>query len=155
MVVVSNTSPLNYLVLVGCDHLLPALFGNIVVPQAVFDELDSPLAPPAVQRWIAAIPAWVAVSTAPAIPATLAGLGRGEAEAIALALSSGADLVLLDERKGRRAAHDLALSVSGTLGVLDAAAARGLIRYADVLEQLANTTFRLSPKLLQQLRSRS
>jgi hypothetical protein len=45
MIVVADTSPLNYLVITGYDHLLPELFGTILVPPAVFEELNDPNAP--------------------------------------------------------------------------------------------------------------
>jgi predicted nucleic acid-binding protein len=61
MIVVSNTSPLNYLVLIGADHILSMLFGRIVIPPAVGDELGDILAAETVQRWIARKPDWVIV----------------------------------------------------------------------------------------------
>lgn len=155
MVVVSDTSPLNYLVLVGCDHVLPALFDGILVPQTVFNELDSPHAPPAVRQWVTRWPSWAEVRPPAALPAEVTSLDGGEAAAIALALATEADLVLLDERKGRRVARDLNLRVAGTLGVIESAAARGLLRLPDALDALAKTSFRISPKLLQYLRART
>ncbi|QXD16313.1 DUF3368 domain-containing protein [Rhodocaloribacter litoris] len=68
-------------------------------------------------------------------------LGRGEAEAIALALERNADLVLLDEREGRRAARRLGLSVTGVLGLLVEAKAKGHVAtlrpLVDALRQVA------------------
>ncbi len=52
MIVVSNTSPLNYLILVEAAHLLPAFFSNIIIPLAVRDELSDALAPDPVRHWI-------------------------------------------------------------------------------------------------------
>jgi predicted nucleic acid-binding protein len=154
MVVVSNTSPLNYLVLIGCDHVLPALFGGVLVPETVFNELDSEHAPPGVRRWVSRWPSWADVRPGTSLPAALQSLDGGEAAAIALALTTGAHLVLLDERKGRRVAREHSLRVAGTLGILDSAAAGGLIQLPAALDALAKTSFRISPKLLQQLRSR-
>jgi len=54
-------------------------------------------------------------------------LGRGEREAIALALDAGADLVILDDQEGRLVARDKGLSVTGTIGVLIEAKERGFI----------------------------
>ncbi len=155
MAVVSNTSPLNYLILTGYDHLLPELFGSVVLPEAVANELRSDLAPPVVRQWMSSLPAWISVSSVPTLPADLRSLDQGEAEAIALALATGAELVLLDERKGRRAARERHLNVAGTIGVLDAAATRGLIRLSEALDALAGTSFRISPKYLRELRSRA
>lgn len=89
------------------------------------------------------------------MPAELESLDRGEAEAVALALATKAELVLLDERKGRRAARELDLNIAGTIGVLDAAAACGLLSLSDALNALERTSFRISPRLLRQLRTRS
>jgi predicted nucleic acid-binding protein len=70
-----------------------------------------------------------------------------EMEAIGLAVSMKADLILLDEARGRRAAEHFGLTVTGTLGVLDRAARAGLIDKTDVVERLRKTSFRASPKL--------
>ena len=82
----------------------------------------------------------------------LAGLDPGEREAITLALSLKADLVLPDEAKGRRVADQHGLSVCGTLGVLDQAASRGMLDLDEALARLRRTSFRASPKLLESLR---
>jgi predicted nucleic acid-binding protein len=153
--VVSNTSPLNYLILIGCDRVLAELFDSVVIPGAVSQELSSEHAPSPVREWMAARPSWIAVRQVAAVPADLRSLDVGEAEAIALALETSAELVLLDERRGRRAARERRVNVAGTLGVLDAAAARGLIELSETLDALARTSFRMSPRLLRQLRART
>ncbi|MBI1790796.1 MAG: DUF3368 domain-containing protein [Acidobacteria bacterium] len=89
---------------------------------------------------------------APPFDARLSGLDAGEREAIALALDLPADLVLLDETKGRAAAAELGLIVSGTLGVIERAVPRGLLDLAAALGRLRETSFRASPKLLQSIR---
>ncbi len=135
--------------------MLPELFGSIVIPEAVAHELISDLAPPVVLQWMSSLPAWISVESIPALPADLRSLDQGEAEAIALAVATGAELVLLDERRGRRAARERQLNGAGTIGVLDAAATRGLIRFAEALDALARTSFRISPRYLRELRSRA
>jgi predicted nucleic acid-binding protein len=155
MPAVSNTSPLNYLILIGCDRVLPDLFGTVVVPEAVARELSSAQAPAVVRQWVSSLPAWASVRTATSVATELRSLDDGEAEAIALAVETGAEVVLLDERKGRRAAREQGLTVAGTIGVLDAAAARGMIQLADAVEALMHTSFRISPRFLHQLQSRS
>jgi predicted nucleic acid-binding protein len=153
MSVVSDTSPLNYLILTGLDRILPALFARVAVPQAVFDELCSPGAPETVRAWLAAPPGWFEVrAVRPADPA-LALLDPGEREAITLAEELRAGLVLLDEARARRTATQRGLRVVGTLGLLDRAATRGLIDLGDALRRLSQTTFRASPKLLQSLKA--
>jgi predicted nucleic acid-binding protein len=79
-------------------------------------------------------------------------LDAGEAEAIAIALEHSANLVLLDERKGRHAARQRGLAVSGTLGVIALGALRGLVNMPDALARLRRTNFRASPKLIRHVR---
>ena len=93
MAVVSNTSPLNYLILTGYDHVLPDLFGSVVIPEAVARELSSDLAPPVVLQWMSSLPTWISVQSVQTLPADLRSLDQGEAEAIALAVANGAHVV--------------------------------------------------------------
>ncbi|HKY19705.1 MAG TPA: hypothetical protein VJM31_00680 [Vicinamibacterales bacterium] len=156
MTVVSDTSPLNYLILIDLSHLLPTLFDQILIPDAVRHELLSAAAPPAVRTWMAAAPPWLAVRliSSVSIPADLRSLHRGEREALLLAESSDARLILLDERQARRVAHQRGLAVSGTLRILDRLAEQRLIDLPDALDRLSQTTFRASPRLLHQIRQR-
>lgn len=62
MIVVSNTSPLCYLILIKCESILPVLFDEITIPESVRDELSHTEAPDAVQSWIKKPPEWLAVS---------------------------------------------------------------------------------------------
>jgi predicted nucleic acid-binding protein len=153
MTVVSNTSPLNYLTLIGFERLLPTLFGRVIVPLAVHDELKASGAPAQIREMLGSSGDWLeALSAPPVSDPVLAGSDPGEMEAIALAVSIKADLILLDEARGRRtAAEHFGLTVTGTLGVLDRAARAGLIDVADVVERLRKTSFRASPKLYQLL----
>jgi uncharacterized protein len=84
-----------------------------------------------------------------------AELDLGEAEAIALALEKRADLVLVDERLGRRAARALGLRVTGLLGVLAEAKRAGLIeRVKPVIEDLQERAgFWISAELVSQVLS--
>ena len=115
MIVVSDTGPINYLVLIGQIELLAVLFREVVIPATVRQELSSPSTGEAVRSWIEAAPAWVTVraptSPHPGIPT----LGLGESHAIALARELGAPL-LCDDSAARRAALHAGLDVSGTLG---------------------------------------
>ena len=153
MIVVSDTSPLNYLVLIELQDILPKLFGRILIPGAVNQELRSPAVPDAIQRFLAAAPDWLQTHASFEIEQERRNLDAGEREAISLALRVSADLVLLDERRGRRAARDHGLAVSGTLGVLDLADRRGFVRLQDAIDRLKATSFRVSPNVLRRFRS--
>lgn len=61
MIVVSDTSPLNYLILIGAEDLLPKLFGRVIIPQAVFDELNAAGAAAPVRDWTRNLPVWIEV----------------------------------------------------------------------------------------------
>jgi predicted nucleic acid-binding protein len=78
-------------------------------------------------------------------------LDEGEAAAIALAISLDADLLLMDDRKGVIAARGKGLRVTGTLGVLDLAAGRGLVNFAQPVGRFRRTTFRIPEPLLDLL----
>jgi predicted nucleic acid-binding protein len=149
MTVVSDTSPINYLVLIELQDLLPALFEHVLIPGAVLRELQSPEAPQEIRRWMASRPNWLEFREVTSTPAELRQLDDGEREAIALAQTTGTTLILLDEKKGRQAARECGLSVAGTLGVIDLAARRGLVSLLDALKNLERTSFRASPQLIR------
>ena len=78
-------------------------------------------------------------------------IDQGEYEAIMLALSIDADLILLDDLAGRRAARERGLEVIGLIGVLQLAAKRGLVDITEAIEKLRLTNFRISERLLERL----
>ena len=150
MIVVADTGPLLYLNLIGRIGILPPLFGEIVVPEAVRLELEHPRAPQAAREWVASLPSWVTtVAPSPARRDSVRGLDPGEADAILIALAADDALLLLDEWKARRQAKRLGLTVTGTLGVLLSADAGGLIDLKEALSDLERTSFYLSDELLQ------
>lgn len=110
--------------------------------------------PPRVREWMSRPPEWLEIRAATTRP--LEGLRRdaGEGEAIGLALALGAQGILLDDRKARRLAQREGLLVVGTLGVLDAAASRGLIDLPRTVEELQATNFRVDERLVQSLLGR-
>jgi predicted nucleic acid-binding protein len=123
--VVADTSPLNYLVLIEQIEILPALFEKVFVPQIVRDELQHSEAPESVRRWIAEPPSWVEIAPAgrDSDEPALLHLDDGERAAIQLAIRIGAELLLIDDRDGVNAARRKGFAVTGTLGILDLAAA--------------------------------
>jgi predicted nucleic acid-binding protein len=152
MIVVADTSPLNYLALVGEVDVLPKLFTRVVIPEGVAAELRHPKTPVSVQNWIAVPPVWMEIKSVAAFSdAELMGFGRGEREAIFLAETLSADLILMDERKGFVAATQRRLRVAGTLFVLEEAAAQGLIELPSVVEKLRSTSFRIAESVLQEV----
>src|SRR6266487_5697484 len=97
--VVADTAPLNYLVLIGHIGLLSALFERVFIPEAVRDELQHLQAPDTVREWIAHPPVWMEV-----VPSALGTgdpeferLDDGERAAIELATRIGAELILMDD----------------------------------------------------------
>jgi predicted nucleic acid-binding protein len=143
-------------VLTGDVELLPKLFERVLVPQVVRDELANAEAPKAVRDWIVHAPDWLEMR--PADPgdddAAAVKLDEGESAAIALALAIKAELVLMDDREGVGIARRRDLAVTGTLGVLDLAARRGLIDLAAAFERLKTTTFYYRQGLLDALLAR-
>jgi predicted nucleic acid-binding protein len=152
MTVVSNTTPLNYLILIGRVDLLNKLYGLVIIPDAVFKELTAPSTPQLVRDWIANKPPWLTVKQAP--PLNVAGTEEiqiGEREAIGLAKAIGSDHVLLDDRRARRVARDQGVNVVGTLGILVSASDNGLTHLTDAINDLKQTNFRASHRLLESL----
>jgi predicted nucleic acid-binding protein len=152
-VVVSDTSPINYLIRVEKIDLLQQLFGEVLIPPAVLQELKHPGAPLAVREWALSIPPWARV-LAPAVVDPALDLGPGETEAIALAKEIGDTLLLIDERKGRRAAVANGLRTAGTLNILEEAAARGLLDFEQTIARLRATNFRVRNSVLAESISR-
>ncbi len=147
-VVVSDTSPLHYLILCGVDQVLAQLFEQVVIPPTVFAELQQPNTPSMVQEWMRSMPAWVSVQTPTSLDYSL-DLDAGELEAICLAREIHAAAVLTDDRAGRHAAAQCGLPVIGTLGLLEQAAVRGWIDLPQTLERLRLTNARLDQKLVE------
>lgn len=125
--VIADTSPLNYFVLIGEIAVLPRLYGRVVVPKAVIDEMSHPGAPAPVAAFAANPPGWLEVAgvdvtdqrEANFIAATL---DPGEIAAIMLAAAHPGALLLMDETAGRAEAARRGIRSTGTLGILRDAA---------------------------------
>lgn len=151
-VVVADTGPLQYLVLIDAIEVLPRLFGAVLLPATVQVELSHPRTPAPVRTWLAAHPAWLEPRpTPPEASLPLPQLGRGERAAIALAQTAQADLILMDDRAGVAAARSLGFRVMGTLGVLDLAARHRLVDFAIAVTRLKATSFRYRQEMLDAL----
>lgn len=145
-VVISNTSPLQYLHQLGYLQLLPRFYQQIQIPQAVIDELAAgrelgvPLPDPGKLDWLH--------KHAPTDNPTLllaTSLGAGEREVLTLALEATEALVLLDDGRARRIGQRLGIRMTGTVGILVRATREGTIPQLEpVLDQLAALGFRLS-----------
>ena len=151
MIVVADSSPLHYLILLGQTEILRRLYENVLIPDAVAAELSASASPPNVSEWISDHPSWLQVFevTAEDIDSVADELDLGERAAIALAERIGAELLLIDESAGRAEARRRSLRVTGTLGVLSAGAEAGLLDVRDVVSRLQATNFYVDEALLR------
>jgi predicted nucleic acid-binding protein len=104
MIVVSDTTPLNYLVLIGAADVLPKLFEQVYAPTSVLHELSHVRTPEVVRAWSQSPPRWLMVADPSSRLASTAPLDAGEADAISLAKERGITDVLIDEYLGRKVA---------------------------------------------------
>ena len=142
MIVVSDTTPINYLVLIDAIGILPKLFDEVYAPSAVMRELAHAKTPDVVRQFADMPPAWLRVADpASRLPST-ARLDDAEADAISLAKERGIRDVLIDEYLGRKVAVAEGLLPLPTLAVIERAARRGLL-------ELQRTTYRVRPELIQ------
>jgi predicted nucleic acid-binding protein len=117
MIVVSNTSPLNYLILIDAIEVLPKLYQQVFIPGKVLEELADPRSPQAVRAFTKSPPPWLVARTPANVDPSLK-LHPGEAHAISLAQELNANRLLIDERRGYEAAKTRGLNPVGILGVL-------------------------------------
>jgi predicted nucleic acid-binding protein len=151
--VVSDSGPLIALGTTGRLALLRDLYGEVLLPREVFEEVagqgaDEPGAPEVRAA------TYLTVAAAPGDPLQVAlrsELDAGEAAALSLAKRVGADLVLIDERKGRLVAHRLGFRVRGTVGVLlDAKTAGLVLSVRDALVELRAAGVWMSDSLFEE-----
>lgn len=150
MIVVADTSPINYMVQIGAIQVLPALYRRVVVPAGVWEELLAARTPIIVKSWLTASHDWLEVRSSSYVAPLNSSLDPGEAQAIQLALDMKAELVLMDDRRGVVEARRLKLTTTGTVGILVAAELAGLLDAETNLKRLlAETNFKCSPKVAQ------
>ena len=149
MLVVADSSPLVVLIIIGHINILARLFGQVIVPPEVWAELHQSNRPHPVHDFIKGNPAWLLVRV-PASIEPIPSLHGGELAAIALAQELKADLLLIDELRGRRAAADRRIPFTGTIGVLELAADQGLLDLSEAFARVKNTDFWISHELLDE-----
>ena len=147
MIIVSDTSAVTSLLQVGRLAILSALYREVVVPAEVADELRH--FHTALPNFIRVVP----VADRARLEKLKSELDPGEAAAIALMLEGKGDVLLMDERRGRRVAVREGLTVVGLIGVLLEARQRGLITsLATVIHELESIAgFRISPQLKERV----
>lgn len=156
---VSNTSPLTNLAVIGRLDWVREEFGTVIIPEAVWRELSALEHAGGKQALMAAKEAgWIGVETAEnrALVQSLAmDLDGGESEALALAISTGADILIIDDSAGRRAAMHHGVTVTGALGIVLRAKKQGHIAsMAEVMDRLVSEAgFFISPKVRAQFLS--
>jgi uncharacterized protein len=155
MIIVSDTSPLCSLQLVNYLWLLREIYGKVIIPDVVSDELKNATNPE-----IKAICnlSWLEIQSVKNVKLAQKlqnqeGLDKGEAYAISLAIELQADELLIDERLGRREAEKLGVSMIGLLGVLIIAKKRELIvNVQEIMDALITVAgFRVSNALYQKV----
>lgn len=154
MIVVSDTSPITNLAAIGQLDLIRHLYGIIVIPEAVYTEMVAAGKPVPGAIEVQTL-SWIQVQNidnvqrVAALQASQNNIDLGEAAAIALALELNAELLLMDERRGRALAQNCGLNVTGLLGVLLQAKRRDLISLVKpVLDELIEKAdFRLNNQL--------
>ena len=152
MIVVSDTSPLSNLLIIGRLDLLRSIFGHVLIPAAVAAELDvielhrRELLE---QEWISI----VEISDRQLFNTLHQTLDRGEAEAITLSIEMGADYLLIDELAGRLEARDRGIRLIGVAGILVEAKRLGLIDLVkpELDKLLLDARFRLKPQLVSEV----
>jgi len=155
MIVVSDASPLAALSFIYQIDLLPTLYGQVLIPEVVWQEVALEGAGQ-LGREILLKSDWLkrhTVKNRQLVTALLQDLDHGESEAIALAIEENADLLIMDERMGRRTAQHFGLNVIGVIGVLIEAKHRGILNeikpFLDQLRDIAG--FRISFALYQRV----
>jgi predicted nucleic acid-binding protein len=152
MIVVSDTSPICYLLLINQIDVLQALYNVVIIPQVVANELSAFESPSVVKDWIAHPPSWLQIYLTETLQSNeLRTLDPGEREAILLAEQLNADVVVLDDKAARRIAVERRLRIIGLLGILKDAAGSGLLDLETTFKQLQEVGFWVAPSRLDRL----
>lgn len=149
MLVVADSSPIIVLIMIGHIDVLPKLFGQVVIPTEVSTELLHSKRLQNVRDFMTSSPIWLLERT-PAAIEPIPSLHAGESAAISLAQELKADLLLIDEVHGRKAAAERHIPFTGTIGVLELAADEGLLNLEDTFARVKNTDFWISNEFLDE-----
>jgi predicted nucleic acid-binding protein len=157
MTVISDTTPIISLIKINRLDLLQKLFNEILIPQAVFRELTTNVA---FENEAKIVKESDFLKTSPIqnrkaleILQAASGLDDGESEAIILADELKSDVLIIDERRGRKVAKNLGINITGTVGVLLQAYDEKMITSEEIkayFGQLKNSNIRLSDSLIQE-----
>jgi predicted nucleic acid-binding protein len=138
VIVVADSGPLRYLIVLKQQALLAELFGEVWIPLIVLRELTNSSTPAVVRDLLSNGPGWLFVKepTPEGVSAINPRLDAGERAALALAKEERANLVLIDDAEGRREALTLGLRLTGALGVLRLGVERGPVDVPAVVHDL-------------------
>ncbi len=159
MIVVADTTPLISLLKINRLYLLEKLYGSVFIPRAVFSELTSNEKYQSEAETISKSNFIecrdVSNTQALAILQAVTALDLGESEAIILTRELKADVLLIDEVKGRKVAQQLNIPLSGALGVLIDSFDTGLLtknEISECLDALQQAGRRISGHLINKVR---
>ncbi|MBF2056213.1 MAG: DUF3368 domain-containing protein [Cyanobacterium sp. T60_A2020_053] len=151
MIIISDTSPLCYLILIDCIDVLPKLYGQVIVTKTVYQELTAFGTPEKVKKWCQNLLEWLIIhSIDDNYDLELEQLDAGEKSAIILAEQISADLIILDEKFARKIAKSRGLNIIGLLGILYDACLAKLIKPSK-FQELQQTNFFVSPQLIEDI----
>lgn len=147
MIVISDASPLIALAAVDRLDLLPRMFGHVLIPPAVYDEVFGG------RSNVVQLPEYIcmgSIGNEAMVRFLKMDLHPGESEAIALALEHNGSLIILDDKEARETAARLDIKVIGTLGLLILAKQRGVVDQVRPLihQMMERVAFRLAPEVL-------
>ncbi|MCD4793282.1 MAG: DUF3368 domain-containing protein [Bacteroidales bacterium] len=147
--IISNTTPILSLLKINKLHLLRELYGKIIIPNAVFQEIEEGKDKLFYKNL--ALLDWIIIENIKNNKPKeyIFDLDAGEADVLILAKEHNADLVILDEISGRRYAKQLNLNLTGTIGILLKAKEKGLIKSVkELLTELTEKGTWFHPKLI-------
>ncbi len=156
MLIISDTSALSVLAETSLLHLLPAILRQVVITESVHRECQDAGASPELRDWISHPPGWLSIAPDPAtVLPEVSSLDQGEAMSITLAWEHRPDShLILDEKRGRRVAKALGLSLTGVLAIIADAANLGLVDFDAALKSLIAADFHVSDDVFAEVRKR-